>query len=87
MLIKVWLRMSELLDKQVNESLKKSLQGSHKLRQAYEIVCDENERKYVGRKNVFAGRKNLISCIWKSDGIDFHELEVNDSSNNGHTNG
>ena len=41
--------MSKLFDKEVNaqkESLKKLL-GSCKLQQAYEKVCDENERKYL----------------------------------------
>ena len=39
--------MSELFDKEVNaqkESLKRYFQGSRKLPQAHEKVCDENER-------------------------------------------
>ena len=40
--------MSELFDKEVNaqkESLKKYFRGLHKLPQAHEKVCDENETK------------------------------------------
>ena len=48
-LIKVWLKsISELLHKQVNaqkESLKNNFRGSHKLPQAHEKVCDENESR------------------------------------------
>ena len=41
--------MSELFDKQMNvqkesQSLKEKLWGSHKLPQAYEKLCNENER-------------------------------------------
>ena len=36
--------MSELLDKQVNAQ-KENFQGSRKLPQAHEKVCDENETK------------------------------------------
>ena len=48
-LILVWLKSikSKLLDKQVNaqkESLKKYFQGLHKLLQAHEKLCNENER-------------------------------------------
>ena len=45
--------MSELLDKQVNsqkEGLKKYFQGSCKLPQAHEKVCDENERNKQAKK-------------------------------------
>ena len=43
--------MSELFDKPQKESLKKNFRGSHKLSQAHEKVCDENERKKQKRKN------------------------------------
>ena len=41
--------MSELLDKQVNAQ-KENFRGSHKLPQAHEKVCNENERNKQGRK-------------------------------------
>ena len=41
--------MSELLDKQVNAQKEKIFQGSRKLLQAHEKVCDENERKKTTR--------------------------------------
>ena len=37
--------MNELLDKQVNAQKEKIFQGSRKLLQAHEKVCDENETK------------------------------------------
>ena len=37
--------MSELLDKQVNVQKEKIFQGSRKLPQAHEKVCDENESR------------------------------------------
>ena len=46
-LTQVWLKSINLLDNHVNaqkESLKKYFQGSHKLPQAHEKMCDENER-------------------------------------------
>ena len=58
--------MSELFDKEVNaqkESLKENFWGSHKLLQAHEKVCDEDERKEKKqhvRKNVIDGRKPFI---------------------------
>ena len=47
--------MSELFDKQVNAEKEKNFQGSHKLPQAHEKVCNENERKRKNDacKNVF----------------------------------
>ena len=55
-LIKVWVKsikeISELLHKQVNAQKKslKKLPGSHKLPQAQEKVCDENESGIIRRK-------------------------------------
>ena len=37
--------MSELLDKQVHAQEEKNFRDSHKLPQAHEKVCDENETK------------------------------------------
>ena len=45
----VWLKMSELLDKQVNAQKEKIFRGSCNLPQAHEKVCDENESRI--RKN------------------------------------
>ena len=42
--------MSELFDKQVNAQKEKNIRGSHKLPQAHEKVCDENDRKKERRK-------------------------------------
>ena len=42
--------MSELLDKQVNAQKEKIFQGSPKLPQAHEKVCDVNERRRRRRK-------------------------------------
>ena len=41
--------MSELLDKQVNAQKKKSSSDSHRLPQAHEKVCDENESRIIIR--------------------------------------
>ena len=43
--------MSELLDKQVNAQKEKIFRGSHKLPQAHEKVCDENESRIIRKKN------------------------------------
>ena len=44
--------MSELFDEEVNAQKEKNFQGSRKLPQAHEKVCDENERtKESSRKN------------------------------------
>ena len=57
--------MSELLDKQVNAQTKKNFQGSRKLLQAHEKVCDEmkqtNKKKRHTCKNVIHGRKPFIT--------------------------
>ena len=37
--------MNELLDKQVNAQKEKIFRGSHRLPQAHEKVCDENESR------------------------------------------
>ena len=55
--------MSELFDKEVNaqkESLKKNFQGSRKLQQAREKVCDENERNKQRNKKKRCTRKNFL---------------------------
>ena len=62
--------MSELSNKQVNaqkESLIKNFRGSHRLPQAHEKVCNENERrkKIMGTCNIF-DRKNFIRRVWKT---------------------
>ena len=44
--------MSELLDKQVHAQEEKNFWGSHKLPQAHEKVCDENETKKQEKKAV-----------------------------------
>ena len=44
--------VSELLHKKLNaqkESLKNNFRGSHKLPQAHEKVCDENESRIIRR--------------------------------------
>ena len=79
--------MSELFDKEVNaqkESLKKYCQGSRKLPQTHEKVCDENETKKKGRarKNVIDGRKHFIGGLRKTDENDLDKLRVNDSRHN-----
>ena len=51
--------MSELLDKQVNAQK----EGSRKLPQAHEKVCDESKKKNDACKNVFHGRKLFITSI------------------------
>ena len=43
--------MSELFDKQVNAQKEKIFRGSHKLPQAHEKVCDENEESRIRKKN------------------------------------
>ena len=43
--------MSELFDKQVNALKEKIFQGSRKLPQAHEKVCDENEGSKKQEKN------------------------------------
>ena len=44
-LAKIDQEMSELLDKQVNAQKEKIFWGSHRLLQAHEKVCDENESR------------------------------------------
>ena len=43
--------MSEFFDKQGDVQKEKNFWGSHKLLQAHEIVCNENETKKQTRKN------------------------------------
>ena len=81
--------MSELFDKEVNaqkdlENLKKYFRGSHKLPQAHEKVCDENEtkKKRRARKNVFGGRKPFIRRTQRTGENDLDKLQVNDSGHN-----
>ena len=44
-LVEIHQEMSELLAKQVNAQKEKIFQGSSKLPQAHEKVCDENESR------------------------------------------
>ena len=78
--------MSELLDKQVNAQKEKIFQGSRKLPQAHEKVCDENEsrirKKRRVRKNVINGRKPFITSKQKTGENDLHELLGNDCGYN-----
>ena len=72
--------MSELLNKQVNaqkESLIKNFRGSHRLPQAHEKVCNENERSKKQRAP--NGRKNFIRHMWKTDVMDIKQLQLNNS--------
>ena len=73
----VWLKsikMSELLDKQVNAQKEKIFRGSRKLLQAHKKVCNENEsrissrirKKRRARKNVIHGRKPFITSKQKN---------------------
>ena len=72
--------MSELLDKQVNAQKEKIFWGSHKLPQAHEKVCDENERrkKRHAHKNDIHGRKPFITLILRNCESDLHEPQGND---------
>ena len=74
--------MSELLDKQVNAQKQKIFQGSCKLLQAHEKVCNENEnrirKKQCACKNVIHGRKPFITSKQKTAENDLHELLGND---------
>ena len=73
--------MSELFDKQsecIKTGLKKNFQGSRKLPQAHEKVCNENETR-SSCKNVFDGREEFIRHLWKDHVMDINELQVNDS--------
>ena len=73
--------MSELLDKQVNAQKEKNFQGSLKLPQTHEKVCDEmkqTKKKRCARKNVFEGRKPFITPIQNTGENDLHELQGND---------
>ena len=79
--------MSELLDKQVNAQKEKIFQGSHKLPQAHEKVCDENEsrirrKKRCVRKSIIHGRKPFITPRQKTGENDLHELLGNDCGYN-----
>ena len=75
--------MSELFDKQVNAQKEKNFQGSHKLPQAHEKVCDERNKET--RKNdrhlkYFDGRKEFIRHVRKTHAMDIKRLQVNNSS-------
>ena len=82
--------MSELLDKQVNAQKEKVLQGSRKLPQTHEKVCDENEsrimsrirKKRCARKNIIHGRKTFITPKQKTGENYLHELLGNDCGYN-----
>ena len=84
--------MNELFDKEVNaqKEFEKNFQGSRKLLQAHETVCDENKRnqrnkkKRRTRKNVINGRKHFIGCLQKTGESDWDKLRTNDS---GHSEG
>ena len=54
--------MSELFDKQVNAQKGKYFQGSRKLPQAHEKVCNEKEKRRTC-KNVIDGRKQFIRRV------------------------
>ena len=74
--------MSELLDKQVNAQKEKNFQGSYKLPQAHEKVCDENEtnkKKRRARKNFFNGREWFISRTRGTGETDRYEMLIDDS--------
>ena len=65
----------------------RKLQGSCKLPQAHEKVCNENERKIVEEKrcthkDVFNGSEEFIRHLWKGHVMDINEPQVNDSSYN-----
>ena len=80
----VWLKSVKKFDKGVNaqkESLKKIFQGSRKLPQGHEKVCDENETRKKTRapKIFFDGRKEFIRHMWKTGVMDIKRLWVTDS--------
>ena len=65
------------------ESLKNNFRGSHKLPQAHEKVCNENERRKKEQqapKIIFDGRKEFIRRVRKTRLMDIKRLQVNDSS-------
>ena len=80
----VWLKSVKKWDKQVNaqkENLKKYFQGSRKLLQAHEKVCNENERNKKKRhtlKNGIHGRKSFLMPIPKTGESNLLKLRVND---------
>ena len=57
----------------------KNFQGSHKLPQAHEKVCNENESIRKKRK-FFDGRKEFIRRVQKTRVMDIKRLQVNDPS-------
>ena len=77
--------MSDLFDIQVNAQKEKSIQGSRKLPQAHEKVCNENERnkqrrkKRRMRKDVIHGRKPFIRRTQRTGENDLNKLRVKDS--------
>ena len=71
--------MSELLDKQVNAQKEKNFRGSHKLPQAHEKVCDENESRKINDRRLKYGRKEFIRCVRKTRVMDIKRLQPNDS--------
>ena len=78
------------MNAQTNECTKREFEknfwGSHKLPQALEKVCDENESRRIiiirkkrrARKNVFDGRREFIGRLWKSSMINRKEPQVDD---------
>ena len=78
--------LSELLHKQVNaqKEFEKNFRGLHKIPQAHEKVCDENESRIRKKRRVpkifFDGRKEFIRHVWKTRLMDIKLLQVNDSS-------
>ena len=73
------------------ESLKKYFQGSRKLPQAHEKVCNENEtkkqtkkqrKKRRARKKVFGGRKPFIRRAQRTGENPLDKLRANDSGYN-----
>ena len=68
------------MHKQVNAQKEKKFQGSHKLPQAQEKLCDENERnkkKQRMRKNVIHGRKPFITPIRRTSENNLHKPRGN----------
>ena len=81
--------MSELVDKEVmhKKNFKKYFRGSHKLLQAHEKVCNENERKkqrknYMHEKKIFDGRKPFIGHTQRAGKNNLNKLRVNNSGHN-----
>ena len=81
--------MHELLDKQVDAQTEKNFQGSHKLLQAHEKVCNENETNKQEKNDAcikmlgIHGRKPFIMPKQKTGENNLHKLLGNDGGNDG----